>query len=103
MRPQKRRLSDPTCLVLASLAAGPRHALGIQQDVEAFAGIRLGPGTLYGVIGRLEADGVIEALPNAGRRRPYRLTGAGSRFAQEQLQLASDAAHTGLQRLRSRA
>ena len=40
--------------------------------------MRLGPGTLYGAIGRLEEAGLIEALPADARRRPYRLTADGS-------------------------
>ncbi|HET8777136.1 MAG TPA: PadR family transcriptional regulator, partial [Candidatus Limnocylindria bacterium] len=51
--------NDPNLLVLVSLAAAPRHGHAILLDVAEFAGVRLGPGTLYGAIGRLEADGLI--------------------------------------------
>ena len=34
-------------------------------------------GTLYGAIGRLEQQGLIEPLAADDRRRPYRLTRAG--------------------------
>jgi DNA-binding PadR family transcriptional regulator len=47
------------------------------HDIAGFAGTRLGPGTLYGAIERLEADGLIEALDEDDRRVPYRLTEAG--------------------------
>ena len=40
--------SDPTLLVLASLADGDKHGYAMMEDIERFAGIRLGPGTLYG-------------------------------------------------------
>ena len=40
-------------------------------------GTRLGPGTLYGAIARLEEQGWIERLPTDQRRKPYRLTEAG--------------------------
>lgn len=69
--------TDPTILVLTSLADGPKHGHAILVDIEAFAGRRLGPGTLYGAISRLEADGLVEPLTPEGRRRPYRLTPAG--------------------------
>ena len=65
-------------LILTSLASGPKHGYGLLQDIEAFAGVRLGPGTLYGAIGRLEDQGLIEAIGEAGRRRPYRLNAAGT-------------------------
>jgi DNA-binding PadR family transcriptional regulator len=72
------RLNDPPVLILTSLASGPKHGYGLLQDIEAFAGVRLGPGTLYGAISRLERRGLIEAAEASGRRRPYRLTGAGA-------------------------
>jgi DNA-binding PadR family transcriptional regulator len=71
------RLSDEMQLILTSLADGPKHGYAIAQDIESFAGRRLGPGTLYGAIARLEASGQIEALPGDARRRPYRITGRG--------------------------
>ncbi|MGZ3297573.1 MAG: PadR family transcriptional regulator [Asticcacaulis sp.] len=69
--------SDPPFLVLASLAEGPKHGHAMLNDIEAMCGRRLGPGTLYGAIGRLERQGLIEPLPVDDRRRPYRLTRAG--------------------------
>jgi DNA-binding PadR family transcriptional regulator len=72
------RANDPTVLILTSLASGSKHGYALLQDIEAFAGVRLGPGTLYGAIGRLEERGLIEAAGEAGRRRPYRLSAAGA-------------------------
>jgi DNA-binding PadR family transcriptional regulator len=69
--------SDPTMLVLASLADGPKHGHAMLDDIHRMSGSRLGPGTLYGAIARLEKQGWIEALPMDDRRRPYRLTSAG--------------------------
>ena len=69
--------NDPALLVLVSLAGGPRHGHAILLDVRDFAGVRLGPGTRYGAINRLETEGLIEALAPEGRRRPYRLTDRG--------------------------
>ena len=69
--------SDPQFLVLASLADGPKHGHAMLNDIEAMSGSRLGPGTLYGAIGRLEKQGWIEPLEAQDRRRPYRLTKAG--------------------------
>jgi DNA-binding PadR family transcriptional regulator len=72
------RSNDPTVLILTSLAAEPRHGYALLQDIEDFAGVRLGPGTLYGAISRLEERGLIEAMGESGRRRPYRITAAGA-------------------------
>jgi DNA-binding PadR family transcriptional regulator len=71
------RPHDPPVLILTSLASGPKHGYALMQDIDAFAGVRLGPGSLYGAIGRLEDRGLIEALGSASRTRPYRLTRAG--------------------------
>ena len=71
------RSNDPPVLILTSLASGAKHGYALLQDIEAFAGVRLGPGTLYGAISRLEERGLIEAAGLSGRARPYRLSTAG--------------------------
>lgn len=87
-------------LVLTSLAEGPKHGYAITQDVERLAGVRLGPGTLYGALSRLEERGLIEPLPAEDRRRPYRLTGAGRAALGQQLHGMERVARIGLERLR---
>lgn len=77
--------NDPRLLVLVSLAPEPRHGHAILLDVADFAGVRLGPGTLYGAIGRLESDGLIEPMATDGRRRPYRLTQRGRAMLRHRL------------------
>jgi len=79
------RLSDPTLLILASLATGSKHGYAMIVDIEEFSGTRLEPGTLYGAIARLEAMGWIEAISPDDRRRPYRLTQIGERSLRERL------------------
>ncbi len=70
-------MSDPTLLVLASLSDGDKHGYAMMEDIERFAGIRLGPGTLYGAITRLEEHGWIKPVAADERRRPYTLTASG--------------------------
>ena len=91
--------NDPNLLVLVSLAGGPRHGHAILLDVLGFSDIRLGPGTLYGAIGRLEADGLIEPMPLDGRRRPYQLTPLGRSALENRLDGLSVAVQTGIRRL----
>lgn len=100
MRSIGARSTDPGLLVLTSLAEGPRHGYAIIVDVEQISGVRLGPGTLYGALSRLEASGLIEALPAEGRRRPYRLTGEGRAALGEHLRALEHVARSGLDRLR---
>jgi DNA-binding PadR family transcriptional regulator len=84
-------LSPAVFHILLALADGERHGYAIMQQVaEGTDGlVKLGPGTLYGSIKRLLADGLIEetderpdpALDDE-RRRYYRLTGLGRRVAE---------------------
>lgn len=82
----RKRGSDPRLLVLVSLASGPKHGHAILLDIERFAGQRLGPGTLYGAIERLESSGLIEPLEREDRRTPYRLTDRGSAALRDRLE-----------------
>jgi len=94
------RFSDPSLLILSSLAGGKKHGYAILEDVETFAHVRLGTGTLYGAIARLEESSLIEALATEERgRRPYRLTTAGMAFLREQLTSMEALATLGLRRL----
>ena len=77
---------EPNLLVLASLSAGPKHGYAILVEIERHTGRRLGPGTLYGIISRLERDGLIKPLGQGERgRQPYRITPAGKRTFEEAL------------------
>ena len=93
------RFSDPSLLIMASLAAGPKHGYAMMQDIEQFCSIHLEPGTLYGALARLERRGWIEPLAVEDRRRPYRLTAAGATALREQVTQLDRIASTGLQRL----
>ena len=91
--------NDPGLLLLISLAGGPKHGHAILLDVERFAGVRLGPGTLYGALARLEERGEVEPMAADGRRRPYRLTSGGRRALQRRLGRLDRAVRTGLERV----
>lgn len=93
------RFSDPSLLILSSLADGPKHGYGMMTDIHAMTGVRLGPGTLYGALTRLEKAHLIESVPSQDRRRPYRLTPLGITALHEQLILLEKLASTGLKRL----
>ena len=91
---------DPSLLILASLAEGDKHGYAMMEDIESFAGARLGPGTLYGAITRLAAAGLIRAVAMSDKhRQPYTLSAAGRRALREQLAGLSPVVKTGLKRL----
>jgi DNA-binding PadR family transcriptional regulator len=93
-------MSDPTVLILASLAEGNKHGYAIMEDIEMFAGIRLGPGTLYGAIARLEKSGWIRAVASKSRRQPYRITAEGSAELKRQLALFGQVVRIGNRRVK---
>ena len=93
------KFADPAVLILSSLAGGDKHGYALVKDIEAFAGVRLGPGTLYGALSRLEERGLIEALDAEDRRRPYRLTARGTAALQAYLHHAHAVTQVGLTRL----
>ena len=74
--------------ILLALAEGERHGYAIAQAVEAATDgmVRMGPGTLYGSIGRMVSSGLIEETGRGRsrttddeRRRFYRATTLGRR------------------------
>jgi DNA-binding PadR family transcriptional regulator len=91
--------SDPPMLVLASLASGPKHGHAMIEDIAGMCGTRLGPGTLYGAIARLEQRGWIEPLAPEDRRRPYRITAEGTQVLGARLRTMRRFAEIGLGRL----
>src|SRR5436190_23718141 len=75
--------------VLLSLADGEKHGYAILKEVEEHTGgeVRLSTGTLYGIIKRLLAEGLIVESSHRPvedddqRRRYYRLTDSGRHVA----------------------
>jgi DNA-binding PadR family transcriptional regulator len=93
------RFGEPALLILISLAEGPKHGYAMTEDIAAIADVRLGPGTLYGAIARLDARGLIERLDSEDRRNPYRLTALGERALRARLASIQAVARVGQRRL----
>jgi DNA-binding PadR family transcriptional regulator len=78
-------LSPAMFHVLVALADGDTHGYAIMKEVEQLTGgaVRLSTGTLYGIIKRLIADGLIRETAAAAdeRRRSYVLTPFGKDVA----------------------
>ena len=97
------RFSEPALLILISLADGPKHGYAMTEDIAALANVRLGPGTLYGAIARLDSRGLIEAVESPDRRNPYRITALGERALRLRLSTLEAVARAGRQRLPAEA
>jgi DNA-binding PadR family transcriptional regulator len=91
--------------VLTALADGPRHGYGIVREVAELSQgrVRLKIGSLYGVLDRLAAGGLIEPdreEAHDGRlRRYYRLTRDGRRELAEEADLRAATARVVRARL----
>jgi DNA-binding PadR family transcriptional regulator len=80
--------------LLLALRDGEQHGYALMQHVEQLTDgtVHMGPGTLYGAIKRMLADGLIEetaerpdpALDDQ-RRRYYRITAAGERACADEV------------------
>jgi DNA-binding PadR family transcriptional regulator len=73
-------LSQAMFYVLVALADGQTHGYAILKDVAQLTSgeVRLSTGTLYGIIKRLLADGLVhERSADDPRRRAYELTAFG--------------------------
>jgi DNA-binding PadR family transcriptional regulator len=95
------RFSDPALLILISLAEGPKHGYAMTEDIAGVADLRLGPGTLYGAIARLESRGLIEPMGAEDRRNPYRLTALGEKALRARLAAIQTVMRVGQRRLAS--
>lgn len=95
------RVSDPLLFILASLADGPKHGYHVMKDVATLSGNAVPTGKIYGSLAMLRQEELIEALPNDGRRRPYRLTPAGKLVLRQQLEEIRCFVLTTLERLPS--
>jgi DNA-binding PadR family transcriptional regulator len=100
-------LREPTFLILAALAPQPLHGYAIIGEVAALSGgrLELRPGTLYGALDRLAAEGLLEAdreeVIDGRLRRYYRLTDTGASVLEQdaaRLQRNVDAARQRLAR-----
>src|SRR5204863_3285209 len=85
--------------ILITLADGDAHGYAMMQEVTRRSGgaVRLGPGTLYGAVGRLLQDRIIEECeerPDPAmddtRRRYYRLTKFGGRVLAAETERLAD-------------
>jgi DNA-binding PadR family transcriptional regulator len=76
-------LTEATYYILISLLE-PLHGYGIMQNVEKISDseVRLGPGTLYGALSKLEKEKLIQHVSSSERKKYYQLTEGGKKLVQ---------------------
>ena len=90
-----------------SLADKPRHGYALLKDIEALSNgrVRLSTGTVYGALRRLLEEMWIERFDQedtSREKRAYRLTAAGRRQLQLELDRMRHLTRAGTARLRAR-
>ncbi|MGD6873700.1 PadR family transcriptional regulator [Sutcliffiella horikoshii] len=71
-------MTETAFYILLSLTE-PRHGYGIIKHVEEISNgrIRLGSGTIYGTLTKMQKDGVITVFADAERKTVYEITESG--------------------------
>ena len=73
-------MTEATYYILLALMK-PRHGYGMMQRIKELSGgrIEMGPGTLYGVLTRMNKEGLIVLTGEDGRRKNYAITEEGKK------------------------
>lgn len=76
--PEQGPMTEAMYYILLSLLR-PGHGYGMMGRIRELSGGRLemGPGTLYGVLTRMNREGLITLTGEEGRRKNYAITQAG--------------------------
>jgi PadR family transcriptional regulator, regulatory protein PadR len=95
----------PSYIALATLLDGPAHGYAIMRRAEALSGVRPSTGTLYALLDRAIAEGLVvagEPYVEGGReRRDYALTPAGRSELAAETRRLERAARTVARKLRA--
>lgn len=72
-------LTESMFYVLMALNAGPLCGIDVAQAIEGHTDgrVKLGPATLYTILGKFEAEGYIRETEVEGRKRTYAITERG--------------------------
>jgi len=79
-------MSETAYYILITLAE-ENHGYGIMQEVEKLTEgrLRLGAGTLYGTLGKMENEKIITATSQIDRRKMYKLTDLGKELIRTEI------------------
>lgn len=83
--PTQGPMTEAAYYILLALTK-PGHGYGMMQRIKELSGGRIvmGPGTLYGVLTRMNKDGWIELTEEDGRRKNYTITDKGRQALQNE-------------------
>lgn len=79
-------MTETAFYILLSLTE-PRHGYGIIKHVESITNkrIRLGSGTVYGTLTKMQRDGIIVVFSDKERKKIYEVTTVGKELMREEI------------------
>lgn len=95
-REQFQNLTEPMYYILISLIK-ERCGVDIMAEVEKISKgrVKVGPGTLYALLGRFEKEEMIRETEVIGRKRSYIITEKGIEILQEEYKRLNDLVEDG--------
>lgn len=80
-------LTESMFYVLMALMEAPLCGIDIADAIDRRTGgrLKIGPATLYTVLGKFEKEGYIREISVVGRKRTYEITGKGAQAYREEL------------------
>ena len=80
-------LTESMFYVLMAFHGGPMCGIDIAEEIERCTNgrLRIGPATLYTILGKFEKENYIEEISVEGRKRTYQITEIGRAAYREEL------------------
>ncbi len=80
-------MTETAFYILFSLTE-PRHGYGIIKNIEALTNgrLKLGSGTIYGTLMKMQTDGLIVLFSDEERKTIYEMTTLGQQILQQEMQ-----------------
>ena len=94
-------MSETAFYILLSLQE-PNHGYGIMLNVESITSgrIKLGPGTLYGTLSKMEKNGLIQFISEENKRKNYVITTLGEQVLQMEIARIGELYHNSKGKVR---
>ena len=85
--PENQPMTEATYYVLLAILK-PGHGYRLMQQVNEASGgrVRMGPGTLYGLLSKMKKDGMIQLQQQDERRKTYALTPLGRNVLKQEFE-----------------
>ena len=81
-------LTESMFYVLMAFTNGPMCGIDVAEEIERCtqSRLRIGPATLYTILGKFEKEKYIEEISVAGRKRTYQITERGRAAYRDELE-----------------